>query len=255
VSSFWQGYLRHTREQLILTALSESHAQLTNSFYTTLDSRLRSSWDSQKRKILEEVGAGDVSTAGVDALGASVLGKSSALGASAFGRSVRGRMGESLSGSYGAGGATNGEGGTPQAGQTLAIHQRLLKYDSIVRSLNASRLQPSPSPYPLLKTYASSLSSPANNNSASTSGPSVNPLLAQTFSLLSYLVREGEQGVGERSYARGYVGDNGEGGRKVRRGLVEGGKKFLEEQYVSYPIFRSRVKAEANLPCSVSPLR
>lgn len=174
------------------------------------------------------MGAGDVTAASLESggLSQSSLGKSSALGNSAFGRSVRGRLGSSLSGSVSG-------NGLPQTGQTLATHQRLLKYDSIVRSLNATRLASSSasSSFPLLKSYASSLSSPANQT-APISGPSANPLLAQTFSLLSYLVREGEQGVGERCYARGYVGDNGEGesGRKVRRGLVEGGKRFLEEQ-------------------------
>lgn len=124
--------------------------------------------------------------------------------------------------------------GAPLPGQTISSQNRMLKYDSVVRQLNASRSAQVPSStYHLLKSYAASLSSAANS-AASTSSNQTSPLLAQTFSLLSNLVREGEAGVGERSYAAGYLGENGEGegGRKVRRGIADGGKRFLEEQSV-----------------------
>lgn len=215
-----QGYLRHTREQLILTALSESHSQLTNSFYQTLDSRMRSSWDAQKRKILDEVGAGDIVAPSTSSLGGS-------LGASAFGRSVRGRLGESTSG---LGSSMSG----PLPGQTLSNHHRMVRYDQVVRQLNASRSNASSSPFPLVKSYADSLASAANNT-ASTSSNQMSPMLAQSFSLLASLVREGQPGVGERTYASGYAADDGqeENARFVRRGIAEGGKAFLEEQWVS----------------------
>lgn len=226
LSIFHQGYLRHTREQLILTALSESQSQIQTSFHQTLDNRLHSSWSSQKRKILEEVGAGDPLLASASDGPAD---SNSNSGGNAFERSIRGRLGESSN--LGASQARNGAGGHPLPGQTLAAHHRSLKYDAIVKQLNAARSASSPSTFPLAKMYASSL--------ASSTGPlagsnQTSPLLAQSFSLISSIVREGELGVGERTYAPGYVGpgSDGELGRQVRKGIVEGGKRFLEEQYV-----------------------
>jgi len=109
----------------------------------------------------------------------------------------------------------------------------MLKYDDVVRDLNATRSASisSSSSYPLLKRYAASLSSAANST-ASTSSNQTSPFLAQSFTLLSSIVQEGGIGVGERCYAPGYLGENGEGekGRLVRKRIAEGGRAFLEEQ-------------------------
>lgn len=123
--------------------------------------------------------------------------------------------------------------GSPLPGQTLSTHHRMLKYDAIVRALNASRssASSSSSSYLLLKNYAASLSSAANSAASSSSDKS-SAFLAGAFILLSRIVREGQPGVGERSCAAAYLGQNGEGeaGRQIRRQIVDGGKTYLEEQ-------------------------
>jgi hypothetical protein len=86
-----------------------------------------------------------------------------------------------------------------QPGQTLASHHRSRKYTPIVNQLNLARKASPPIPYPLLNSYAGSLSSATAD--ASTAQQGANPLLAQSFSLLARIVGEGQPGVGERSWA------------------------------------------------------
>ncbi|CDZ96438.1 Cullins [Phaffia rhodozyma] len=242
------GYLRHTREQLILTALSESQAQLQSTCHRTADERLYSSWSFSKQKVLEEVGAGDSSLFASTPAGGVGGGQLNASGVgNAFERSMRGRLGESSAASASSGnllGASQAGGGGGSSnvlppGQTLATHHRSLKYDAIVRQLNVARSATSPSSFPLAKVYASSLSSATSvNTSLTTSGGSnqTATLLAQAFSLIGSIVKEGEPGAGERRYAPGYLGagENGELGRQVRKDIVQGGKRFLEEQFQAH---------------------
>jgi nuclear pore complex protein Nup93 len=224
-----QGYLRHTREQLILTSLSSAHAALTASLNETLDSRRSAAWEARKRAILEEVGAGSI---GLDALGQD--GESS-LAENGFGRSGRGRLGASrpdFGASLSASGLGQSMSSPLQPGQTLASHHRALKYSPLVSQLNLSRKAVPARPFNVLSAYASLLA-PADVSAQQTQG--ANPLLAQSFTLLARIVAEGQPGVSERSYSAGYTsGWEGELGREVRQRIASGGKEFLEEQYWTY---------------------
>lgn len=152
-----------------------------------------------------------------------------------MGVSLRGPGGRSRA-DFGASLSASGLGASTsqqlQPGQTLASHHRSLKYTPIVNQLNLARKASPPIPYPLLNSYAGSLSSATAD--ASTAQQGANPLLAQSFSLLARIVGEGQPGVGERSWAQGWLGGwEGELGREVRDRVGKGGKDFLEEQYVN----------------------
>lgn len=51
-----QGYLRHTHEQTIISAIEEGRRATTASFYDRLNTSMRKDWERQKDKLFEELG-------------------------------------------------------------------------------------------------------------------------------------------------------------------------------------------------------
>lgn len=51
-----QGYIRHTHEQAIISAIEEGRRATTSDFYRNLDVKMRRDWEKQKEKLFEELG-------------------------------------------------------------------------------------------------------------------------------------------------------------------------------------------------------
>jgi nuclear pore complex protein Nup93 len=51
-----QGYIRHTHEQAIISAIEEGRRATTADFYRNLDTKMRRDWEKQKDKLFEELG-------------------------------------------------------------------------------------------------------------------------------------------------------------------------------------------------------
>lgn len=51
-----QGYVRHTHEQAIISAIEEGRRATTADFYRSLDTKMRREWERQKEKMFEELG-------------------------------------------------------------------------------------------------------------------------------------------------------------------------------------------------------
>lgn len=51
-----QGYVRHTHEQAIISAIEEGRRATTADFYRNLDTKMRREWERQKEKMFDELG-------------------------------------------------------------------------------------------------------------------------------------------------------------------------------------------------------
>lgn len=50
------GFLRHTHEQTLISAIEESRRQAELDFYENINHRMMKDWEARKRKIFEELG-------------------------------------------------------------------------------------------------------------------------------------------------------------------------------------------------------
>jgi nuclear pore complex protein Nup93 len=50
------GFLRHTHEQTLISAIEESRRQAELDFYENINRRMRRDWEARKKKIFEELG-------------------------------------------------------------------------------------------------------------------------------------------------------------------------------------------------------
>lgn len=50
------GFLRHTHEQTLVSAIEESRRQAELDFYENINNRIMKDWEARKRKIFEELG-------------------------------------------------------------------------------------------------------------------------------------------------------------------------------------------------------
>ncbi|ORY89113.1 NIC-domain-containing protein [Leucosporidium creatinivorum] len=206
-----EGYLRHTHEQTIISSIEEGRRATTSDFYRNLDSQMRKDWERQKEKLFEE------------------LGRHQASGSSQTLESTPRRKGAG-------GGFDRGSPAVPapSAGSSLQMHSRMMRYDRVVRRLNDFRKE----------GYAFGLVSALGEASAGTAGDSKSAQTTETFRLLARLVKEtdvlnGEfqrTALSEREYAQAYLVENQEGQAAVelRKTLGNGGKSWLEEQFMSY---------------------
>ncbi|GAA6021747.1 hypothetical protein JCM10207_008563 [Rhodosporidiobolus poonsookiae] len=211
-----EGYLRHTHEQAIISAIEEGRRATTADFYKSLDRKMRRDWDRQKEKLFEELGrhqgpmgTGDGATprrgAGAFERGSPITPHPSSLPSSAPGTS------------------------------SLQMHSKMMRYDRVVRRLNDFRKE----------GFAFGLVHALGEASVGgTQGDSRAQQTTETWRLLARLVDErdvlhGEfqrAALQERQYAAAYLGDDQEGeqARGLRRMVGEGARGYLEEQFLAY---------------------
>ncbi|CEQ40752.1 SPOSA6832_02404, partial [Sporobolomyces salmonicolor] len=201
-----EGYLRHTHEQTIISAIEEGRRATTSDFYRNLDSKMRRDWEKQKEKLFEELGRHQA-------------------GAGAAIETPR-RKGASA-------GFERGARGTPltSASSSLQMHSKMMRYDRVIRRLNEFRKE----------GYAFGVVSALGEASV---GTSAGDSTTETWRLLSHVVQErdvlnGEfqrTALQERQYAKAYLADNQETQEAVelRKMISDGGRAYLEEQFLAY---------------------
>ncbi|GAA5920378.1 hypothetical protein JCM1841_005599 [Sporobolomyces salmonicolor] len=205
-----EGYLRHTHEQTIISAIEEGRRATTSDFYRNLDSKMRRDWEKQKEKLFEELGRHQA-------------------GAGAAIETPR-RKGASA-------GFERGSQSTPltSASSSLQMHSKMMRYDRVIRRLNEFRKE----------GYAFGVVSALGEASVGTSaGDSRAAQTTETWRLLSHVVQErdvlnGEfqrTALQERQYAKAYLADNQETQEAVelRKMISDGGRAYLEEQFLAY---------------------
>ncbi|GAA5859368.1 hypothetical protein JCM1840_004583 [Sporobolomyces johnsonii] len=205
-----EGFLRHTHEQTIISAIEEGRRATTADFYRNLDSKMRRDWEKQKEKLFEELGRHQA-------------------GAGAAMETPR-RKGTSA-------GFERGSPSTPltSATSSLQMHSKMMRYDRVIRRLNEFRKE----------GYAFGLVSALGEASVGTSaGDARAAQTTETWRLLSHLVQErdvlnGEfqrTALQERQYAKAYLADDQEIQEAVelRRMISDGGRVHLEEQFLAY---------------------
>ncbi|GAA6041370.1 hypothetical protein JCM8097_007689 [Rhodosporidiobolus ruineniae] len=209
-----EGYLRHTHEQAIISAIEENRRATTSDFYRNLDVRMRRDWEKQKERLFEELGRHQPAPGGA---------------AETPRRGGKGRDGFEGSPSIPLSSAA------PAKGSSLQMHAKMMRYDRVIHRLNDFRKE----------GYAFGLVNALGE--ASVGGSADDARTAQTtdtWRLLSHLVNErdvlnGEfqrAALQERQYAAGYLAQDqeGEGAREVRRMVADGAKGWLEEQFLAY---------------------
>ncbi|BGP18714.1 hypothetical protein JCM10213_009192 [Rhodosporidiobolus nylandii] len=210
-----EGYLRHTHEQAIISAIEENRRQTTTEFYKNLDVRMRRDWEKQKERLFEE------------------LGRHQPLSAQQEGTPKRQRTGFEKGSPHA---PLSSSLSTPATGQSsLQMHAKMMRYDRVVRRLNEFRKE----------GFAFGLVNALGEASVgSGAGDSRSAQTTDTWRLLAKLVNErdvlnGEfqrAALQERQYAQGYLSadQQGEDAREVRKMIAEGARGWLEEQFLAY---------------------
>jgi nuclear pore complex protein Nup93 len=112
------GYLQHTHEQTIISAIEEGRRATVSDFYRDFDKRMKDDWERQKEEVFEELGRHSGSAT-------SLAGPAKRTRRSAVFEEV-----EALA---------------PKDGSSaLQLHSRMMRYDRVVRKLNDHRKQRSP---------------------------------------------------------------------------------------------------------------
>ncbi|GAA6011273.1 hypothetical protein JCM11491_006780 [Sporobolomyces phaffii] len=237
-----EGYLKHTHEQTIISAIEEGRRATQSDFYRRLESNSRASWEKQKEKLFEELGRHQInpSAAGGETP-ANTKHKSST-------RDFE-RGSPSSSSATAQFGSANANGSS-----SLQMHSKMMRYDLVIRKLNQFRREG----YAFGLVSALGEASIPSSAAASAGADSKSNQATETWRLLAHLVQErdvlsGEfqrKALQERCYATAYLG-RGSGGSEaveLRRMITQGGKAYLEEQFMNYveKTLASR-PAEANL--------
>ncbi|KWU41638.1 NIC-domain-containing protein [Rhodotorula sp. JG-1b] len=208
-----EGYIRHTHEQAIISAIEEGRRATTADFYRNLDTKMRRDWEKQKDKLFEELGRHH------PAAGPSTESSSSS--------SRRGNSFERAPTSFPS---------TPASGGgSLQMHSKMMRYDRVIRRLNEFRKE----------GFAFGLVSALGEASiGSSAGDSRSAQTTETWRLLSHLVREcdvlnGEfqrTALQERQYAQGYLlaDPESQDAIEVRKMIGDGAREYLEEQFMTY---------------------
>ncbi|GAA5930513.1 hypothetical protein JCM3775_003790, partial [Rhodotorula graminis] len=205
-----EGYVRHTHEQAIISAIEEGRRATTADFYRNLDTKMRREWERQKEKMFDELGRHQAQA------GPSNEALRRQGGQSGFERSAPAPP-------------------LPSASGSLQMHSKMLRYDRVIRRLNEFRKE----------GFAFGLVSALGEASVgSSSGDSRATQTTETWRLLSHLVQErdvlnGEfqrTALQERQYAQAYLAEDQEqqGAVELRRMIGDGAKGYLEEQFLAY---------------------
>ncbi|GAA6006571.1 linker nucleoporin NIC96 [Rhodotorula paludigena] len=206
-----EGYIRHTHEQAIISAIEEGRRATTADFYRSLDQKMRRDWERQKDKMFEELGRHQP-----------LAGPSTETP----------RRGGASSSSFERGSPATP---LPSSSGSLQMHSKMMRYDRVIRRLNDFRKE----------GFAFGLVSALGEASVATSaGDSRSAQTTETWRLLSHLVQErdvlhGEfqrAALQEREYAQAYLFADAESQDAVelRRKVGEGARGYLEEQFLAY---------------------
>lgn len=239
-SNFLQSYLRHTHEQVILSAIEEGRRETLRDFHRNLAKAQTRDWEFQKLRILEELGQHQSTERGQE---------------TRLGNSTRGGWdNESLRLSRGYSSQRN-DLSQSQAGPTGGSvgNIRVAKYQAVVERLNKFRIDSIP--FALASAFGDSIKTltltPGANNSE---GPQGSQDVSDCWQALSCLVGESDvqdgefKGVAirERQYASAYLGvenqrvSDGER-RELRKMLVSGALTFLNRHLSNH--IESRIAA------------
>lgn len=139
-----QGYIRHTHEQAIISAIEEGRRATTDDFYRNLDSKMRRDWEKQKEQLFEELGKHQ------PAAGPSNETSRRSAQTASFDRTVGHSGGRYrfevtcreltlFGGKLGA--LVQPAVGTsfPSSGGSLQMHSKMMRYDRVIRRLNEFR--------------------------------------------------------------------------------------------------------------------
>ncbi|BGP34324.1 nuclear pore complex subunit [Rhodotorula toruloides] len=206
-----EGYIRHTHEQAIISAIEEGRRATTSDFYRNLDVKMRRDWEKQKEKLFEELGQHQP----------------------AAGPSTE----TPRRGGSGASGFERGSPMTPlpAASGSLQMHSKMMRYDRVIRRLNEFRKEGFPFGLVSALGEASIGTSASDSRSAQAT---------ETWRLLSHLVQERDVLKGEfqqaalqeRQYAKAYLlaDQESQDAVELRRMVGDGARGYLEEQFLAY---------------------
>lgn len=202
-----QGFLRHEHEQSIISSIEEGRRQTVQQFYDRLDQSLRQDWARQKEALFEE------------------LRRNPAESTSLATRSrERGR--QSLQATQ------DPDSVTMDLGGSLDMHGRMMRYETAISSINASRREHMPCG--VASILAAACAAAVSDNK--TQG------LSDTWRLLKHIVGESEGAdIGdpqralprERAYSKAYLGTSASSAAvSLRKRIVKASLTHLEEQCV-----------------------
>jgi nuclear pore complex protein Nup93 len=233
------SYLRHSHEQIILSAIEESRKETLADFHRNLSKVQTRDWETQKVRILEELGQHHYSNSGRESFRQSI--NENGLRSS---RSFTPARSEMLQ-IQGAGGVT-----------TTGVGSRGAKYQAVIEKLNVHRLDSAP------YAIATALGDAIKGVQYAGEGNSVQEL-HECWKALASLVGEIDVVDGEfqgaavraRQYAPAYLGPEsgssgawlGREGHEMRKTLVSGGLKFLGlyfHQQIEAKIASNPIKAQ-----------
>ncbi|GMK55571.1 hypothetical protein CspeluHIS016_0206270 [Cutaneotrichosporon spelunceum] len=217
---------RNWHEMVILSGIEVQRQKTVKGFQDQSKERMRSSWETEKSRVLQdELGVTD------DELTRATSGSSSVVGSSTLGRSglsastrrfplAKSTLGKSTAGER--------EGG-------MAMHNKAIKYDKVVTTLNQRRLRREP--YELCQAFEATVKNDTKY-----------PMLPKGYHILAYMtqessLREAEFGVGpstaepvlERQYAQAYLSPRGSNASIALNGrLVSGARAYLERDFEDF---------------------
>ncbi|GAA5938812.1 linker nucleoporin NIC96 [Sporobolomyces koalae] len=212
-----EGYLKHTHEQTIISAIEEGRRHTQQDFYRRLANQSRAAWEKQKDTLFEELGRHHL---------AAHPPSSSNDGTPARKKLAFERGNPALAAPSTSGGASS-----------LQMHSKMMRYDLVIRRLNQFRREGYA--FGLVSALGEASVSPSTSSSQDTKSSQT----TETWRLLAHLVQErdvlnGEfqrKALQERCYATAYLNqDNSSEAGELRRTITAGGKNYLEEQFMNH---------------------
>lgn len=226
------SYLRHSHEQIILSAIEEGRRGTMADFHRNLAKAQTRDWEAQKLRILEELGQHHVqgSTDGSTNTSVGYGAASTSAGQGAF------RASRSFTPSR--------TEMTSQGSRITAGGARSAKYLAVIERLNAHRIDSIP--FALASALGEAAKASSLSGGTNSEGPGSQDLYDSWRALASILgekdVSEGEfraMAVRERQYAPAYLGDEsglagawlGREGRELRKTLASGALEYLQQHF------------------------
>ncbi|CAO1614488.1 unnamed protein product [Sympodiomycopsis kandeliae] len=216
------GRLQHEQQQIILSAIDEGRRETLEDFNKSLARALHSRWSRQKKRIFEELGQHQSSSAYPD--------DSSAFASSTSNRPIAGRASTSRFQSIPPSASVGPASDPPLS--SLSMQTKLMSYDNFIRSLNRARLKNTP--YPL----ASEFLRQAETSSAGAPGETQTQLVECWLAMQSILGEQAGYVPREREFSSSYSNPHTyhetAQGVQLRNRIVKGSKAFLESQFETH---------------------
>lgn len=192
-----EGFNRHEHEQVILSMIEESRRQTFDEFESKLGECLHQDWQSQKKRIVEELGEHQPDE-----------GEASAL--------LRRSVAPSQSAAPGI---------AEDAPNASLLHGRIVRYDAVIARLNRARVEHEP--LPLVHAFMDTVESMVQDAGRKRG-------LLEAWTVLKYMVLKAGK---EREYAAAYVdldAFRSAPGVALRQKWVGGARAYLEAQFTEY---------------------